>query len=60
LDQEFIIYTPVTIVRIRASPAFFRWHEGAGGTSGIFYVWVEGPDLCNTANNGDEDDLLTY
>lgn|SRR5690554_2077402 len=36
LDQPLIIYTPVAIVRVRASPAFFLWHEGAGGTSGIF------------------------
>jgi len=36
LDQPFILYTPVAIVRVRASPAFFLWHEGAEGTSGIF------------------------
>ncbi len=38
--QAFIIYTPVAIVGVRASPSFFSWHEGAGGTSGIFSLMV--------------------
>jgi len=25
-NQAFIIYTPVTIVRVRASPSFVLWH----------------------------------
>ena len=36
LDQELIIYTPVTSTGVQASPTFVSWHEGAEGTSGIF------------------------
>ena len=49
LDQEFIIYTPVASIRVRASPTFGSWHEGAEGTSATFYVLIDGTELCNTA-----------
>ena len=49
LDQELIIYTPVTLIGARAPPTFVSLHEGAEGTSGIFCVGVGGSDLCNTA-----------
>ncbi len=49
LDQPFVIYNPVAIIGIRASPAFSFSHEGAEGTSSTFYFLVKRSGLCNTA-----------
>ena len=54
LDQMFVIYTPVTIINIRASPTFLFWHERVEGMSGTFCFLVKRSGLCNTAAEEEE------
>ncbi len=54
LDQMFVIYTPVTIINIRASPTFLFWHERVERTSSTFCFLAKRSGLCNTAAEEEE------
>lgn len=53
LDQAFVIYTSIAIVRIRGTPAFFLGHEGRPasstfGSEGQIYATQQVCDNLNT------------